>query len=107
MLKIKDSVDLKELEKFGFEYVYTGDDSYWFKETSLSEIDKIKYKKLKKNGFARIVVSEEGYIYISLVFEYVYKIKAVGSADKEYYIKDLIEKGLVEELWQQMKCLKS
>lgn len=98
MLKIKDSVDLKELEKFGFECVCTGDDLYWFKETNLSEIDKIKYKKLKKSGFARIAVSQEGYIYISLIFEYAYKIKAVDSADKEYYIKDLIEKGLVEEL---------
>lgn len=98
MLKIKDSVDLKELEKFEFEYVYTGDDLYWFKETNLSEIDKIKYKKLKKNGFARIAVSQEGYIYISLVFEYAYKIKNVGSVDKEYYIKDLIKADMVEKV---------
>ena len=37
MLKIKDNVDLKELEKFGFEYEEDEDEYYWCKYLSDNE----------------------------------------------------------------------
>ena len=37
MLKIKDDVDLKELEKFGFEYEEDEDEYYWCKYLSDNE----------------------------------------------------------------------
>ena len=77
MLKIKDNVDLKELEKFGFEeYKY----SYWRDISNIYTviIDK-ETRKIEKWNFA-------------------YGGKPT-SADK--YIQDLIQAGLVEKVVEE------
>jgi len=88
MLKIKDEVDLKELEKFGFEYYgnYNRGDC-WRREN-------IIFKKNGKDFINGITISENfnkeiSYLYPYAVFEY---------PPIENYIIDLIKADLVEKV---------
>ena len=82
MLKIKDNVDLKELEKYGFEkaeYCYTREiDNKWW---NLIEID------IEDRGIQRCQ-EEIGYWSFAVLEDF-------GCCDCEY-IQDLIEAELVE-----------
>lgn len=92
MLKIKDDVDLKELEKFGFIHWQMGFTGYYFKE-----ID--PYKEIKIYIYDSIFDWEyknagmkERYLYIQESI-YIKKFK------RKYfkYIKDLIQAGLIKK----------
>lgn len=79
MLKIKDNVDLKELENFGFELYDIG----------LNEPYEV-YKKYIKN-YTSIDIYNDGKIYFDNDENITQKIK-------EEYIYDLIQAGLVEKV---------
>lgn len=81
MLKIKDNVELKELEKFNFEY--DEDNDYWFYYafTELDEQSEVRYYIDNKDR--RISVGFDMYVN-------PYKI-----LDKAY---DLIQAGLIEKV---------
>ena len=85
MLKIKDSVDLKELEKFGYAECYCDYDNY------LKTID------LGKGKFWVTIKIYEKSRYIRI--ERIFGNYAVHNVEKQYkkYIKDLIQANLVEE----------
>ena len=92
MLKIKDNVDLKELEKYGF----TG------KESKYDFNDWFRFTRPNEDYF--IFIDNNSYKMIC------YKGKVYGQLDlwafapfeeielKEEYIKDLIQAGLVEKV---------
>ena len=81
MLKIKDNVDLKELEKFGFEK-YTNEESYYF--------DFVPY------------IENVQYSYIEVTKDR--KISCLDYIEMEHYqiavekLFDLIQAGLVEKV---------
>lgn len=79
MLKIKDNVDLKELEKFGFEH----------KEETEEELEYYLYEN----------ETEHSYEYAQ-VYVYNRKIDACD-LDKIY---DLIKADLVEKVWLNDMC---
>ena len=81
MLKIKDNVDLKELEKFGFEKVkdeITGD---------------IEYRYQENNDYETICIYESRYI-TCVDFRPSLGIGEIGTLEPLY---DLIKAGLVEK----------
>lgn len=71
MLKIIDNVDLKELEKFGFEKVFVD--------------NRIDYVKRNNYDYIEIAVEEEKYIFIGIV-------------SGLNILFDLIQAGLVEKV---------
>ena len=79
MLKIKDNVDLKKLEKFGFEY--DEDNDYWFYYAFTEPRDQSEVRYYIDNKDRRISI---------LLDMYVNPYKRL---DKIY---DLIQAGLVE-----------
>lgn len=85
MLKIKDSVNLKELEKFGYKYVgnYNRGDQ-WLKEINII---------VNGKNLGGILIQEWGEI--SFRFQY---IKDIKYPDIEPYIQDLIQADLVEKV---------
>ena len=91
MLKIKDNVDLKELEKFGFE---TGYDY---------EYEKM-YVDTYYNGSKSVVVEEETkeifIVCYNFSFDETNGTKKIVKDEKyiKKYIKDLIKAGLVEKV---------
>lgn len=93
MLKIKDDVDLKKLEKFGFEYnVETCAYSRLVDETD----------SIKKQCFVS-VVNKINSINIGLIPKVIYlctpfSISILEGASLEYIIADLIKDGLVEKV---------
>ena len=78
MLKIRDDVDLKELEKFGFEKVQEDDGYYYTKQYFVKDMS-FNYWI---NEETRIIELENNYIFIKL--------------DNTLY--DLIQAGLVEKI---------
>ena len=79
MLKIKDDVDLKELEKFGFKYS-KGEDWHNF---SLDDID------LSLGDHRELIINSVEEMLNESISEFV------------SYIYDLIEAGLVEKIPEQ------
>lgn len=88
MLKIKDDIDLKELEKFNFEY--DEDNDYWFYYGFTEPFDQSEVRYYIDNKDRRISVGFDMYVN-------PYKI-----LDKAY---DLIQAGLVEkeQIWKRFK----
>ncbi len=81
MLKIKDNVDLKELEKFGFRYL---DDFYYFKNERKRNVGLVIYKdNYKTKGFDRCLK---------------FVTMDTQSLDSVY---DLIQAGLVEKVKEE------
>ena len=84
MLKIKDNIDLKELEKFGYEYSSSG---YWYKYvTSKRRISVWEFNRIVDDD----VVDRTTYSGFKYEGEYRHQVKK--------YITDLIQAGLVEKV---------
>jgi hypothetical protein len=79
MLKIKDNIDLKELEKFGFKKIYPNDDAY-FKKVYLGNDDDDRVCYLIK-GWNRFI-----------------KITRIDGEELDDTLFDLIQAGLVEKV---------
>ena len=93
MLKIKDNVDLKELEKYGFkgkEYKYDFND--WFRFTRPYENFFVLV-----NNYTREIVCYDGEAYHKLDL-YTNASSYTLIETKEEYIKDLIKDGLVDKV---------
>lgn len=80
MLKIRDNVDLKELEKFGY--------IHWDKEEAL-----IKYMKFMQHF--RIVIYKDRIMDIQLPINSILSKKDIKI---ETFVYDLIQAGLVEKV---------
>ena len=76
MLKIRDDVDLKELEKFGFEYEEEDGEKYWCKDNQHKLFIYEDNREIKQGKFVLIF----GYEEVKL---------------EEKWIQDLIKEGLV------------
>ena len=87
MLKIKDNVDLKELEKFGFEYIKIGNQEWYGKF-----LDDFNMHKLFVYPNDRVI--KQSKLILTLNFREVEL--------EEKYIADLREAGLVEETKEVM-----
>ena len=87
MLKIKDNVDLKELEKFGFEY---RDNNYKEQWVVIRPLNPKPYSKWHKNCRTNMTIMT------------VYKLDRVlthsSHKDIDGILYDLIEAGLVEKV---------
>ena len=85
MLKIKDNVDLKELESFGFKYTgnYNRGDR-WEREM---------YIIVNGKDLGGIIVTE--YRKVGFIHPY---IKGIEYPEIEPYVEDLIQAGLVEKV---------
>lgn len=79
MWKIRDDVDLKELEKFGFEYEEEDGEKYWCKYLSDNQHKLFIYKDDRKIRQGKFV----------LIFGYE-EVKL-----EEKWIQDLVKEGLV------------
>lgn len=90
MLKIKDNVDLKELEKFGFELQYF---DYNLNKKLDIPICKKEYKKFKNGNYSYIFIINRK-IYVNKSYSYYY----VALKNVKKYIQDLIQAGLVEKV---------
>jgi len=85
MLKIKDDIDLKELEKFGYSPNYNG--AYWYKfVTNRRRISIWRYNRSIDDD----VVDTTTYTGFKYEGEYRHQVKK--------YIQDLIQAGLVEKV---------
>lgn len=85
MLKIKDNVDLKELEKFGYASNYDG--SYWYKYvTNRRRISIWRYNRSIEDD----IVDRTTYTGFKYEGEYRHQVKK--------YIQDLIQANLVEKI---------
>lgn len=82
MLKIKDNVDLKELEKFGFEYEEDEGEYYWCKYLSDNE--------------HKLFIYEDNREILQGKFQLIYGFAKVKLEEK--WIQDLIKAGLVEKV---------
>ena len=89
MLKIKDDVDLKELEKFG--YIRCFDGSYWYKDVSIDR---------------RIIIwkfdrSINDYVVDYITYDFATFIRYMKEGEYRHQVKkhiqDLIQAGLVEK----------
>jgi len=106
MLKIKDNIDLKELEKFGYKkYTDKYDKSFY---ADISKEDYNNYQKLRKNksylcpyftGQVDIFIYSNRIININI---YVFSREQCEidfeSKNYNYYIQDLIKAELIEEV---------
>lgn len=82
MLKIKDNVDLKQLEKFGFEYYYEDERGYWF-----------KYYFTKPSDTSEITITiDEGDNKIIIKADYNANLSFID------FVYDLIKADLVEKM---------
>lgn len=102
MLKIKDNIDLKELEKFGFikeggtrqEHYYY----YWyvrFKETLFNTYEiRIDVNENREITIGRLTNRDYSY-YMTNGF---YRNQERVTKQKKRYVEDLIQAGLVEEV---------
>lgn len=83
MLKIKDDVDLKELKKFGFEYVFGEPFDFCYKKVYLRNDDDDKnFYKIVDNKYREIQLT-----------------RLDGQLDDTLY--DLIQAGLVEKVEEE------
>lgn len=103
MLKIKDNVDLKELEKFGFRFINLGDNFYTLRQILCfhnDDLTKSKKIKSKHSLSGEIIIANDDVIYIRIVIEYfkINKLRYIFTNNTDYYIQDLIQAGLVEKV---------
>lgn len=89
MLKIKDNVDLKELEKFGYEL----EEDWWNRPKTITKDDVTGYEIYYKHVA----------LYTSIEIEVETRIITQQTEDlftmvNEKYIRDLIEAGYVEKV---------
>lgn len=108
MLKIKDDVDLKELEKFGFKPKYSEDtgelNEYFYvntKETSCSYFlgINIKKEKITKKARIRFTFKRDKYGLPKVKEKKVWVIDNYKYTYTDYNILyDLIQAGLVEKI---------
>lgn len=82
MLKIKDEIPLKELEKFGFEYETDEDEEYWCKYLSDNE--------------HKLFIYEDDRKILQGKFQLIYGFAMVDLDEK--WIQDIIQAGLVEKV---------
>lgn len=82
MLKIRDEVDLKELEKFGFEYENEDNEYYWCKYLNDNE--------------HKLFIYEDDREIIQGKFQLIFGFARVDLEEK--WIKDLIQANLVEKV---------
>lgn len=88
MLKIKDSVDLKELEKFGFKYE-NGNNPYYYKEIALDEINTFEFHVWDAKRIIELYIEDQEDETLN-IDKWV---------DDEFdFIFDLIQAGLVEKV---------
>ena len=86
MLKIKDDVDLKELEKFGFEKL---EDNF--------RKHKYSWKRdLGNDCYYELYVNKDNYLHIKVVANYNYELLIVKRLQNILF--DLIKAGLVEKV---------
>lgn len=92
MLKIKDNVDLKELEKFGFEY-----DDYL--EEYVKSINSLKTKGMfvPHVHTGEIFIKKDGTIYDVISNNY-WGVENEHKEAVDKVIQDLIQAGIVEEV---------
>lgn len=83
MLKIRDDIDLKELEKFGFEYMIY--------------INQKVYKKIVGMETSNFIIGEDRIIHYNQCSIYY------NTLDNTLY--DLIQAGLVEKVGEVIKCI--
>lgn len=86
MLKIKDEVDLKELEKFGFEKLeddYRGHKYSWKRE-------------LGDDCYYELYVNRENHLNIYIQLNNYEYVRIVGKLQSKIY--DLIQAGIVEKV---------
>lgn len=81
MLKIKDNVNLKELEKYGFEYEYEDGESYWCKYLS--------------DNVHKLFIYENDREIIQGKFQLIFGFARVELDEK--WVDDLIKADLLEE----------
>jgi hypothetical protein len=82
MLKIKEEVDLKELERFGFVYETDEDEEYWCKYLSDNE--------------HKLFIYEDDRKILQGKFQLIYGFAMVDLDEK--WIQDIIQAGLVEKV---------
>lgn len=85
MLKIKDNVDLKELEKYGFKY-----DTY--EETYNRSVER------KTDEVCIIIFSYDKKIRLMCIQDYGMDGEEYFKYEVEEYVQDLIQAGLVEKI---------
>ena len=106
MLKIRDDVDLKELEKFGFEYekTYKNYRKIYVGEASKKDIN-LYYHQYKNSlldnyfcaGINIFIDKEQIFVQIEIYGYYDIQVD-FQSCDVEYYIQDLLDAGLIEKV---------
>ena len=106
MLKIKDNVDLKELEKFGFCKNDNGYQKDYVGEASSKDID-LYYNTYKNSaldnyfcaGISIFIDEKQREINVAIEIYGYYDIQTdFLSCDKEYYLNNLIQAGLVDKV---------
>jgi len=85
MLKIKDNVDLKELEKYGFKKC---EENY--------RKHKYSWKRDLVNGYYELYVNRNNELHIDIVTNWNYEMIIVGKLQDTLY--DLIKADLVEKV---------
>lgn len=81
LLKIRDDVDLKELEKFGFEY--DEDNDYWFYYAFTEPNDQSEVRYYIDNKDRRISVGFDMYVNPYKVLVKMYELTKAGLVEKE------------------------
>lgn len=113
MLRIKKEKDLKELEKFGYHKVDNGYQKDYVSEASKKDIN-LYYNKYKDSnldnyfytGISIFIDSKQREINVAIeIYGYSYIQTVFVSCDKEYYLTDLIQAGLVEKVEEKMERL--
>ena len=102
MSKIKNNVDMKELEKFGFTKYHNFYTKQWFTEASKKDIDYfLEYNKTQYLGSyftaqIEIFVENDKIVNIDItIFSRMEPLITFQSQDYDFYIQDLIQAGLV------------
>lgn len=92
MLKIKDNVDLKELEKFNFEY--DEDNDYWFYYGFTEPNDQSEVRYYIDNKDRRISVGFDMYVNPYRILDKIYDLIQAGLVEKEQLMnkQELIKK---------------
>ena len=106
MLKLKDDIDLKELEKFGFKPFYncdTGEIDYWYKKIYDLRFRSIKYSEyIIKIELKNFSYYDNGIRKKKKEIKNLIKLKQASEGDAYYLffdtLFDLIQAGLVEKV---------
>lgn len=109
-MKIKNSIDLKQLENFGYCKVDNGYQKDYVGEASPKDID-LYYNTYKNSaldnyfcaGISIFIDIQEREINVAIEIYGYYDIQTdFLSCDKEYYLKDLIKSNFIEK--EQNQC---